>query len=157
MDTNKSIIVYNANEIDVFAADFVSNLKTKDYGLKAALVGLSGQLGAGKTTFTQALARVLGVEETVNSPTFVIMKIYKLAAQPWDHLVHIDAYRLASGEELISLGWEEIVDNPKNLVVVEWAERIEDMLPDDYTQLNFSVLSENERLIERKTYSENEK
>ncbi len=82
---------------------------------KAVVVGLHGDLGSGKTTFTQCVARELGVLETVTSPTFVIEKIYTLKNQAFDHLIHIDAYRLEKSEELLRLGWTEISANPKNL------------------------------------------
>ena len=71
------------------------------------VLALSGDLGAGKTTFTQYLAKALGVKGNVNSPTFVLMKIYETKKKPIRHLVHLDVYRLNSGDDLITLGLDE--------------------------------------------------
>lgn len=101
----------------------------------ATLVTLSGELGAGKTTFTQALAKVLGVEEHVTSPTFVLEKVYELARElggstpKFARLVHIDAYRLDSGADLAPLGFDEIMRDPSTLVLLEWPEKVADGLP----------------------------
>lgn len=120
----------------------------------ATVVALYGDLGAGKTTLTKALARVLGVGETVTSPTFVIEKIYRLdpkkTTQHFTRLIHIDAYRLESGHELIELGWEDIAGDPENLIVVEWAEKVEDILPADTKKIELGVVSEGVRTIEHR-------
>jgi tRNA threonylcarbamoyladenosine biosynthesis protein TsaE len=114
---------------------------------KARIIGLFGDLGSGKTTFTKGIAEVLGVEDTVTSPTFVIEKIYKLENQTFDSLIHIDAYRLNSGEELKKLGWEEISSNPKNLILIEWPERVQDILPKEMETIEFKFIDENTREI----------
>lgn len=96
----------------------------------ATLVTLSGELGAGKTSFTQALAKMYGIEEHVTSPTFVLEKVYQLAKdKSFRRLVHIDAYRLKSGEELSALGWDELMKDARTLVVLEWPEMVADGLP----------------------------
>ncbi|MDN4494997.1 tRNA (adenosine(37)-N6)-threonylcarbamoyltransferase complex ATPase subunit type 1 TsaE [Ureibacillus aquaedulcis] len=87
-------------------------------------ITLEGDLGAGKTTFTQALAKGLGITRTVNSPTFTIMKQYE-GRLPFNHL---DVYRLADSDE--DLGWEEIFYGDA-VTVVEWAHLIEEDLPDE--------------------------
>jgi tRNA threonylcarbamoyladenosine biosynthesis protein TsaE len=126
------IRVQNTEEMRRFAADFVAKLSPQT--LAATVVALSGELGAGKTTFAQAVARALGVEEIVSSPTFVIEKIYQLpkyghGVSIFKRLVHIDAYRLKSAEELRSLGWDEIIADCTNLIVIEWPENVEDAIP----------------------------
>lgn len=90
----------------------------------ACIVGLSGHLGAGKTSFTKLLAKELGITETVTSPTFVIMKIYEIPAgtSSFKRLVHIDAYRLEKRNELEALDFERISSDPHNLMIVEWPE-----------------------------------
>lgn len=113
----------------------------------AMVVGLYGDLGAGKTTFTQAVAKILGVEETVTSPTFVIEKIYTLAHPDFKKLIHIDAYRLESGKELLTLGWEDIVNDPKNIIMLEWPEKVADILPSSMKKLQFQFVNENTREI----------
>lgn len=98
---------------------------------KAMVVGLSGDLGTGKTTLTQELAMLLGVKETVQSPTFVIAKFYQTTSQDFKEMIHIDAYRIESLKELEAIGWQEIINKPQTLVVVEWPERVKDALPKD--------------------------
>src|SRR3989338_1544300 len=103
------IRIHDGAHMNRFAADYVSHL-VASMG-SSTVVALSGDLGAGKTTFAQAVAKSLGVEETVNSPTFVIQKVYALSDQQWGRLIHIDAYRLKSADELRALGWDEMVGN----------------------------------------------
>ena len=91
----------------------------------AAVIGLSGHLGAGKTAFVKAVARELGVAGEVTSPTFVIMKIYETEHQVFKRLVHIDAYRLERRADLEALRFEEIVSDPNSLVMIEWPENAE--------------------------------
>jgi tRNA threonylcarbamoyladenosine biosynthesis protein TsaE len=95
----------------------------------AGIIALSGDLGAGKTTLAAAVARALGVTEQVVSPTFVIAKFYPLEGKRYDRLVHIDAYRIESPEELVPLQWNDFVSDPNTLVIIEWPERIEGALP----------------------------
>lgn len=95
----------------------------------AVVLGLSGDLGAGKTTFTQTLARILGVQEVVTSPTFVIQKQYVTEHPTFSLLVHIDAYRIEDPEELVVLGFKELLKRDRTLVVIEWAERVQPLIP----------------------------
>jgi tRNA threonylcarbamoyladenosine biosynthesis protein TsaE len=126
------------------AETFLKNLKPQQ---TATLIGLYGDLGSGKTTFTQAAAKLLDVTETVTSPTFVIEKIYKLSHQHFTHLIHIDAYRLESGKELLSLGWQEIMNDPKNLIFLEWPEKVSDILPETIQKIEFLFVDETTRSI----------
>jgi tRNA threonylcarbamoyl adenosine modification protein YjeE len=116
------------------AREFVNSLTPTD---SAVLVTLSGDLGAGKTTFVKGMARALGIKEHVTSPTFVIMKIYDLEGQAFDRLVHMDAYRLKGLHHLKVLGWDEIVANPKNLICIEWPEKIAEAIPPTAKQITF--------------------
>jgi tRNA threonylcarbamoyl adenosine modification protein YjeE len=103
----------------------------------ATILALSGDLGAGKTTFAQGIARSLGVAEQVTSPTFVIEKIYQLENQKFSRLIHIDAYRLNDAHELEVLGWKEITADPANLIVIEWPEKVAGLIPEDAIRLSF--------------------
>ncbi len=107
-------------------------------GNGAGLVTLQGNLGTGKTTFVQNLGKKLGIEETIQSPTYVLMKSYAISFGRFTTLVHIDAYRLQSPEEFLSLKPEEFLKNPHALVVMEWPERAQGMLPPPDVRLNFS-------------------
>ena len=118
---------------------------------------MSGELGAGKTTFVQALAKELGVKETVQSPSYVLMEKYDLPAgqagisyKPFNKLIHIDAYRLNNAEEFKALKPESFLSDSKALVVIEWPERVLGALPKPDITINFSSdgASEGERLIE---------
>jgi tRNA threonylcarbamoyladenosine biosynthesis protein TsaE len=109
------------------AANFVKTTLAKPDFDGATIVGLYGELGSGKTTFMKYLAESLGVEEIIQSPTFVIMKKYEL--RNLDFLIHIDAYRIDKEEEMLNLGWQEITADPKNIVCIEWPERISGIMP----------------------------
>ncbi len=133
-------------EFEMEAVRFSSLLSPSEKG--ATLVTLSGELGAGKTTFTQTAARALGVEETVTSPTFVLEKIYLLPeGKPFKRLVHIDAYRLEQGSDLASLGFDELMRDPTNLIFLEWPEKVVDALPSPTIQIILTVESEDSRTI----------
>ena len=139
--------------LDAFAEEFVRALAPRTG--EATLVTLSGELGAGKTAFTKSLARVFGVGEVVNSPTFVLEKIYELPREMGGHrvsthfarLVHIDAYRLASGRDLAPLGFDELMKDSGNLVLLEWPEKVADGLPQSARALSFSVGDNDVRTI----------
>ncbi|MDD9783873.1 tRNA (adenosine(37)-N6)-threonylcarbamoyltransferase complex ATPase subunit type 1 TsaE [Priestia megaterium] len=102
---------------------------------------LEGDLGAGKTTFTKSLAKGLGIERNVNSPTFTIIKEYKSGRLP---LYHMDVYRL--GDEFEDLGFDEYFEGD-GVTVVEWAHLIEEQLPNEYIQINIYHENETTRKI----------
>jgi len=109
------------------AQEFARGLRPRAH--EATLITLSGELGAGKTAFVKATAKALGVEDVVNSPTFVLEKIYALSDQPFKRLIHIDAYRLESGAGLAPLRFDELMKDPHTLVMLEWPEKVADGLP----------------------------
>ena len=120
---------------------------------KAFFIALKGELGGGKTTFLQGFAKELGVKEKILSPTFVILKRFQiLARQPADKFqvfYHIDCYRIQKPEELLSLGFKKILSNPKNIIAVEWAERIKKIMPKDILKLKFEFIDGKTRRIIR--------
>ncbi|OHA92458.1 MAG: tRNA (adenosine(37)-N6)-threonylcarbamoyltransferase complex ATPase subunit type 1 TsaE [Candidatus Zambryskibacteria bacterium RIFCSPHIGHO2_01_FULL_46_30] len=105
--------------------------------MKATVVGLQGELGSGKTAFAKALGKMMGIDEHIVSPTFVIMKSYDINWRGFRKLIHIDAYRIESESELLNLGWDTLVENPQYLILVEWPERVEGILPKDTRRIFF--------------------
>lgn len=128
-----------------FAKDFVKNITPRADA--ATVVALYGDLGSGKTSFVQGAAKALDIDATIISPTFVIERVYKLANQKFDHLIHIDCYRIDASKEIALLGWDEKIANPRNLIFVEWAERIEEILSPDTIRLYFEHKGETTRCI----------
>lgn len=128
------------------ARNFLQNLEPVPN--QATVVELVGDLGSGKTTFTQAFAQELGIADTVISPTFVIQKRYNIPNHPhFKKLIHIDAYRLDNPDEILKLDWKEDLENPENLILIEWSEKIQNHLPES-KQITFKFIDENTREID---------
>ncbi len=128
-------------ETKKIAEDFLMTLKKGD---RAVVVALVGDLGTGKTAFSQFIGEALGVHDHIQSPTFLIEKIYELKHSLWSHLVHIDAYRLENEQELLHLGWGDIINSAENLVLVEWADKVRNILPEDAIHIVFTHAKEND-------------
>lgn len=140
----KEIQIKNLNELQEFASAYLAELKSKR---RTVVVGLSGDLGSGKTTFSQTIAKELGINEIVTSPTFIIQKTYKTTDCDFLNFVHIDAYRLDNSEELLTLGFQKLLAQENNLVFIEWPEKVSKILPEDTEYLYFTFINEQERLI----------
>jgi len=110
-------------------------------GQRAVVIGLSGELGSGKTTFVQGFTKSLGIKKRIISPTFVLMKRYK-------NLYHIDCYRIDSYKEILDLGWKDMLTNKENIILVEWAEKIKKIFPKSYVWIKFTHKSLNQRGID---------
>ncbi len=119
------------------AADLVKSLK------KGTVVLLKGNLGSGKTTFTQGLAKALGIKKRITSPTFLLMKVYPSKHKKIKQLVHLDLYRL---DEVVEFGLEDYL-NEESLVVIEWPEKIDSELPKERIEISFENISEDKRKI----------
>ena len=132
------------DKLEIVARKLLDQLEVKN---EATVIGLKGDLGSGKTTFTQTLGKILGIKDRITSPTFVIQKRYKIEEGSFENLIHIDAYRLKDGNELLALDWEEINKNPKNLILIEWPEIVSDVLK-DIKVIEFSVIDDVTRRIE---------
>lgn len=138
--------VTHLTELEAEAGRFTASLAPRAVG--ATLVTLSGELGAGKTAFTKAVASTLGAEGVVTSPTFVLEKVYSLpSSSPFKRLVHIDAYRLQSGADLAPLGFEELMQDRGNLVMLEWPEQVADALPEPAVRISLAALPDGSRTI----------
>ncbi len=111
------------------------------------VIGLVGDLGAGKTTFTQGLGKALGIKTTITSPTFVLMKIYPVKHNTINTLCHIDAYRLKNLEDLQAIGALEYINSPDCLTIIEWANNVKDILPKSTKYINITH-NNNSRIFE---------
>ena len=149
------IITSSSEETKKIGRAFAATLEKEPFNTKQALViALEGDLGSGKTTFIQGLAQGLKVKENILSPTFVILKEFPInfsaqgrPASGWKNLYHIDAYRLKNSEELLELGFKDLVGNPENLIVIEWADKVKKILPREILKIEFENLGENKRKI----------
>lgn len=114
--------------------------------IRANVLALHGDLGAGKTRFVRGLAGALGVDmNAVTSPTFVLSVEHRGA--DGTRLIHIDAWRIRSDEDLESIGWQEMLTQPKTVIAVEWAERIERSLPESRLDVTIDHVADQERII----------
>ena len=120
------------------------------------IVCLHGDLGSGKTTFIQGLSRGIGIKNRIISPTFVIVRCYKLQNQNCNSkfkslepeaFYHTDLYRIESEKDIKSLGLEEIINNKNNIVAIEWAEKLRGLLPKDKISIRFEYVGEKKRKI----------
>jgi len=107
-------------------------------------VSLVGKLGVGKTTFVKGIAAALGIKEQVTSPSFTIISVYRAPIT----LYHIDLYRIDTAAEISEVGLEDLLyENHDGVAVVEWGEKAEAILPEDYIQVSFALTEENSRSI----------
>ena len=137
-------------EMEIEDTRFIKEISPKTDG--ATLITLSGELGAGKTAFAKAVAHALGIEEVVTSPTFVLEKIYALPildrhSVSFKRLVHIDAYRLEKGTDLAPLGFDELMQDSGNLILLEWPEKVRDALPVPAVKISIVANPDGSRVI----------
>ncbi len=155
----RTVHSFSSEETKALGAEIAGSLAAhRGNSRRACVVALRGDLGAGKTTFTQGMFRGLGVKRRPISPTFVIMRRYKVPARRpssaerrFADIYHFDAYRLKKEEDAAVLGFEEILADPKNIVLVEWPEMIKGVLPSGAVRIDFQYgKKENERIIKIK-------
>ena len=128
-------ISHNENETINFAKDLASILTVGD------IIVLSGDLGSGKTKFTQGFLSYFGLENEISSPTFTIVNEYNTNSFP---IFHFDVYRLSSVDEFYAIGGTDYFD--KGICIIEWGEIIKDALPNDHIQIIFSRDSSDENI-----------
>lgn len=107
--------------------------------IPAKIICLWGELGSGKTTFTQGFARGLGITSRLLSPTFIIVRRYQIPHKN-GFLYHLDLYRMKEPKDVSSVGFEEMVADPNSVVVIEWPERLGTLLPEKRLDIHFGVL-----------------
>lgn len=144
--------VLSSKETKILSAVIAEKIIKVSPTKKARVVCLRGDLGAGKTTFTQGFLKALGARGRVTSPTFVLMKKFSLGGPAkkagFARTYHIDAYRFRSAGESDALGLKDIFQDPAAIVIVEWPERLKGILPKERILINFKHgKGENERVI----------
>lgn len=131
------MITSSANETMDFACELAKTIKAPK------IIVLSGDLGAGKTTFTKGFAKGLGIKEIITSPTFTLLNEY----EGREKMYHFDMYRLSSKEEAYELGFEDYFNKNDGVVLVEWAENVEGLFSPPYTKITLNKLSNTKREI----------
>jgi tRNA threonylcarbamoyladenosine biosynthesis protein TsaE len=136
--------ITDEKELSPLASRVMDLLAQKKLEDSAAVLALHGDLGAGKTSFVKAVAAALGIAEVVTSPTFVIMKLYEAEAAKgvFTKLVHIDAYRVEDIDEMRVLRFEEVLAEKDTIICIEWAEKIEALLPPYTVHMNIEIKGE---------------
>ena len=152
----KQITSISAGQTKKFGEKLAKQILAKDNDNSAVVIGLQGELGAGKTTFLQGFARGLGIKEKITSPTFVLMKRFEIPQQDikisrhnYRNFYHLDCYRIEQPSEILTLGWQEIINNPKNIIAIEWPDKIKPLLPKNIFWIKFKLTNKNknERVI----------
>jgi len=134
---------------EILAKEILKTKPRKD----AFLLGLEGDLGGGKTTFLQGFAKGLGIKQKILSPTFVIMKKFKIRVNSCSnscgfvYFYHIDCYRIEKPKEILDLGFKEIISDPQNIVAIEWADRIRKIMSKNTIWITFQFINKNKRKI----------
>ena len=146
-------ITNSEKETFEFAKTFAKKLKGGE------VIGLIGELGAGKTIFTKGMAAGLGIKKNITSPTFVLMKIYQIPNPPGraphsgagksqiSNICHIDAYRIKNARDITAIGAEEYFNRPDTVTIVEWADNIKKILPKKTKFVNIKNQDYNTRSI----------
>ena len=133
------IVIHNLREIDSAAARFLQEIGD------ARLIAFYAPMGAGKTTFTTALCRALGVDaDAVSSPTFAIVNEYRTGAG--ESLFHFDFYRLGKASEALYIGFYDYIDSGC-MCIMEWPENIEEILPEECLKVSISVQDDESRVV----------
>ena len=133
------LVIHNISELDQAAGQFLKETSA------ARIIAFYAPMGAGKTTFTTAICRVLGVrEDAVSSPTFAIVNEYRTASG--ESVFHFDFYRITKIAEALDIGFYDYIDSG-SLCIIEWPENIEELLPEDTLKVNISVAEDGSRII----------
>jgi len=144
--------VKSLEELRAVAEGFLSAIAKNPLKETATVVGLSGDLGAGKTAFVKCVASILGVAEVVTSPTFILEKVYiiprgSVMGERFTKLIHIDAYRLEDSKEMRALDWDALLLYQHNLIFIEWPEQFKEAMPKDIINLSFEYAGEGVRQV----------
>lgn len=144
---DKTNTTHKAEETQKLGEDLAKKILKQEQKNAAVVLGLEGNLGGGKTTFLQGFAKGLGVQEKILSPTFVILKRFTLKNKKFKNFYHIDCYRLKDEKDILEIGFKEIIENPENIVAVEWPEKISRIMPENTIKIEFKFINEEKRDI----------
>jgi len=142
-------------ETQKIATDLAAKIKgdppSHSFG-RANIIALEGELGAGKTVFAQAFAKALNIKSKVKSPTFNLIKRYPINSNGYSlmasrYLYHIDCYRLKDYKEAIPLGIKDILKEGGAIILIEWSERISEILPKNIIRVHIDHIDKNKRKI----------
>ena len=141
----KKHITKNYKQTQKLGEIFAKEISKLSINKTAIILALQGNLGGGKTTFLQGFAKGLKIKNKILSPTFVIMKKFKIKNN--SNFYHFDCYRFSKPEDILELGFKEIVSNPNNIVAIEWSEKVKNVLPKKVIKINFKFIDKNKREI----------
>ncbi len=141
----QEVITTNFKQTQQLGFTFAKTLKGGE------VLALYGDLGSGKTTFMQGLAKGLGITGNIISPTFIIMRTYNVGNRDEGlgirNLYHLDLYRIENGEQAVDLGLKDLMGNRENVIAIEWPDKIENILPEKRIDLIFEYLEDDRRKI----------
>ncbi len=143
----KKYLTYNPFQTKKLGEAIAKKILKSKIKKNAFIVRLEGDLGGGKTTFLKGFAKGLGIKQRITSPTFVILRKFKVKDLRFMYFYHIDCYRIKKPKEILDLGFGEIIKSPKNIIVIEWAERIRKILPKNTIILEFKFINKKIREI----------
>ena len=142
MQVDKKYTTTSAKKTQKLGQQFALEILNTQGNEKAIVIGLSGNLGGGKTTFLQGFARGLGIGEKILSPTFVILKRFTVKKTS-KNFYHFDCYRTNKPEEILDLDFKKIISDVKNIVAIEWPEKINKFLPEGTILIYFKFIDKN--------------
>ncbi len=137
----QTFITNSFEETQQLGKDIAQKIK---YG---GILALYGDLGSGKTTFVQGLAKGLGIRQKIISPTFIISRKYDSKERSF---YHIDLYRIGEKSDIENIGLSEIINDKSNIAAIEWPEKIENLLPKNSIRIYFMYLKDDQRSIKIK-------
>jgi len=152
--STKKFLVFSADETKKIGESLGKKIKKINTNKNALIVALKGELSSGKTTFLQGFAKGLGVREKILSPTFLIVKKFKIPntdISRFKFFYHIDCYRM-SEKDIENLSFFDIFSKKENIVAIEWAEKIENILPKERIEIFFKIISFSKREITIKNF-----
>lgn len=133
------VTVQTRDNMKVFVAEVLRVVRKERSTTSATFLSLTGPVGAGKTTFVQMLAALLGITEPVTSPTFILRSEYETTDETFSRLVHVDAYRIDGDRDGSTVGWDDFSHDSHTLVAVEWPEQVTTFLPQTCRKVSIQV------------------